>query len=99
MFKNLVRLVIGVFFAILLFISFSPQQVYATSVSDNFNRANGGLGSNWTTMTGTNAPQISSNLLQPGTANTVNAAFWTANSFANDQYVQAKMPASTGSTA
>ena len=29
--------------------------------TDNFNRANGALGSNWTTVTGTAAPQIVSN--------------------------------------
>lgn len=32
-----------------------------TAVSDNFNRANGGLGANWTTQTGHSAPQISGN--------------------------------------
>ncbi len=33
----------------------------AVSVSDDFNRANGGLGSNWTTFTGASAPQIANN--------------------------------------
>jgi hypothetical protein len=40
-----------------------PAQAQTTTVSDNFNRANGGLGTNWTTMTGTLAPQIAGNLV------------------------------------
>lgn len=33
----------------------------AATLPDNFNRANGGLGYNWTTITGLSAPQIASN--------------------------------------
>ncbi|WP_454199608.1 hypothetical protein [Nocardia sp. Marseille-Q1738] len=49
--------------------------------SDDFNRANGGLGSNWVTLTA--APVISSNKAQGGTTGPVNAstvygARWTA---------------------
>ena len=33
--------------------------------SDDFNRSNGGLGGNWTTVSGLDAPQISSNVVTP----------------------------------
>src|SRR5215472_1304116 len=72
------------------------NHAYATTVSDNFNRANGGLGSNWTTVTGTNAPKIASNVLKAGTPNTINSAYWSANTFSGNQFVQANMPASSG---
>src|SRR5260370_25665035 len=48
--------------------AFLQQVTNAATVSDNFNRANGGLGSNWTTVAGTTAPKIANNTLQPGTA-------------------------------
>lgn len=73
-----------------------PQKTFATTVSDNFNRADGGLGSNWTTMTGTNAPQIVTNVAEPGTSNTANVAYWSANSFGSNQFVQATLPSITG---
>ncbi len=69
---------------------------YATTVSDNFNRANGGLGSNWTTVKGANAPAIVNGVLQPGTANAMNSAYWSANTFGTNQYAQANLPASSG---
>src|ERR1700731_3725819 len=46
--------------------SFLQPSASAATVSDNFNRANGGLGSNWTTVSGTTAPQIVNNTAQPG---------------------------------
>jgi len=73
------------------------NHAYATTVSDNFNRANGGLGSNWTTVAGTNAPKIVSNVLKAGSPNTINSAYWSANTFSGNQFVQANMPASSGS--
>ncbi len=45
---------------------FLQQVANAATVSDNFNRANGGFGSNWTTVAGTTAPKIANNTLQPG---------------------------------
>ena len=39
----------------------------ALTVSDNFDRANGALGSSWTTVAGTAAPQIVSDSLRVGT--------------------------------
>ena len=74
----------------------TPQVASAATVSDNFNRANGGLGSNWTTATGTAAPAIVSNTLQVGTASKLNSAYWSASTFGNDQFAQANLPASSG---
>ena len=69
---------------------------YAASVSDNFNRVNGALGSNWSTVAGTTAPAIANNVLQAGTAGRVNSAFWSGSSFGSDQFSQAIMPSSSG---
>ena len=69
---------------------------HAATVSDNFNRADGGLGSNWTTVSGTTAPQIVNNTAQPGSAGTVNSAYWNANTFGGDQYAAASFPNSSG---
>ena len=57
------------------------------SVSDNFNRSDGGLGGNWTTQT--NAPQISSNKCTDGGGSDYGAAFWSANSFNDNHTSQA----------
>ncbi|MBO0885102.1 MAG: hypothetical protein J2P17_33175, partial [Mycobacterium sp.] len=72
------------------------QSAHASTASDNFNRANGGLGSNWTTVAGTVAPKIVSNKVQPGTAGAVNSAYWSANTFGGDQFAQATLPNSSG---
>ena len=68
----------------------------AGSASDNFNRADGALGSNWTTVSGTAAPEIVSNTLRAGTAGTLNSAYWSASTFGNDQFAQASLPNSSG---
>ena len=73
-----------------------PQAASAATFSDNFDRADGGLGSNWTTATGTAAPAIVSNTLRPGTASKLNSAYWSASTFGNDQFAQASLPASSG---
>src|ERR1700734_1949867 len=73
-----------------------PQAASATTVPDSFDRANGALGSNWTTVSGTAAPQIVSDSLQVGTASAVNSAYWSASTFGNDQFAQASLPASSG---
>ena len=65
--------------------------------TDTFTRANGALGSNWTTVAGTAAPQIVSNTAQAGTASKVNSAYWSATTFGNDQFAQASMPNSSAS--
>src|ERR1700761_6191713 len=74
-----------------------PQAADAATVSDTFDRANGGLGSNWTTTPGTAAPQISGNTLHAGTANSLNSAYWSASTFGNDQFSQGTLPGSSGS--
>jgi hypothetical protein len=58
-----------------------------TSASDNFNRANGGLGSNWTDATGMSGLQVVSNACA-GTVSAEQVSFWatTAGSFSADQY-------------
>jgi hypothetical protein len=56
----------------------------ALPASDNFNRANGNLGANWTDATGTNAIQVATNALQSNGG--VDALiYWNADTFANDQ--------------
>jgi hypothetical protein len=72
-----------------------PQAAFATSVSDNFSRANGALGSNWTTVAGTTSPRIVSNRLTVGTASTLNSAYWSASTFGSDQFAQATLPNSS----
>lgn len=59
---------------------------------DNFNRANGGLGANWTTITGIVAPTITSNQVLGNTATTNQGAIYTATTFPNDQFSQATVP-------
>lgn len=56
--------------------------------TDNFNRADGGLGSNWTTCS-TNAPQIVSNEFQSTSNGSPNAAYWSADTFTADQFSEA----------
>ena len=68
----------------------------STAVSDNFDRADGALGGNWTTVPGTAAPKIVSNTLRVGTASALNSAYWSASTFGNDQFAQASLPNSSG---
>lgn len=56
--------------------------------TDDFNRANGGLGANWTTASGANAPAISSNAVIAPVNGAENSAIWTADAFEDDQYSQ-----------
>ena len=72
-----------------------PQAADAATVSDSFDRANGGLGSNWTTTPGTAAPQISGNTLHAGTSGSLNSAYWSASTFGSDQFSQGMLPASS----
>ncbi|HXZ45973.1 MAG TPA: alpha/beta hydrolase-fold protein [Pseudolabrys sp.] len=71
-----------------------------TTVSDNFNRTDGSLGANWTTMTGTLAPQIVGDLATVPSAEqgSLHSAFWSGNTFSNDQFVQARLPNSSPGT-
>lgn len=56
-----------------------------TELSDSFNRADGGLGSNWT-KSSTDALAIASNVVV-GTSNHC-VSYWSANTWVNDQYCQ-----------
>jgi hypothetical protein len=80
----------------LLVLPFLQPSAHAATVSDNFSRANGGLGSNWSTVSGTAAPQIINNTAQPGSAGTLNSAYWSANTFGANQYAAASFPNSSG---
>src|ERR1700759_4338511 len=73
-----------------------PQAADAATASDSFDRANGGLGSNWTTVAGPAAPQISGNTLHAGTASSLNSAYWSASTFGADQFAQGTLPGSSG---
>ena len=72
------------------------QEASATTVSDNFDRADGALGSNWTTVSGTGAPKIVSNTLRVRTAGALSSAYWSASTFSSDQFAQASLPNSSG---
>lgn len=63
-------------------------------VSDNFNRADGGLGANWITLTSSDAPQIVNNEVSQ-TSVAVAAAFWSANSFNDDQFASVTIGTTT----
>jgi hypothetical protein len=80
----------------LLTLPFLQPSAHAATVSDNFNRVNGGLGSNWTTVSGTTAPKIVNNTAQPGSAGTLNSAYWSADTFGGNQYAAASFPNSSG---
>ena len=71
------------------FAATAQQRGLASTVSDIFDRADGALGSNWTTVSGTAAPQIASDNLRVGTASAVNSAYWSASTFGNNQFAQA----------
>lgn len=58
-----------------------------TAVSDNFNRANGSLGANWTAITSMSGHSIAGTSYVYGTSS--NGSYWSANAFANNQYSEA----------
>ena len=80
----------------LLTLPLLQPSAHAATISDNFNRANGALGSNWTTVSGTAAPQIVNNTAQPSSAGALNSAYWSANTFGSNQYAAASFPNSSG---
>jgi hypothetical protein len=64
--------------------------------TDNFDRADGGLGANWSSATGTTGYTIISNqAASSGSPSAEEAVFWNAESFAADQYSEVTF--STGS--
>jgi hypothetical protein len=60
----------------------------ATAASDNFNRANGGLGPEWATVTGMANPQIASNAVISNTVNTAAEALYSSMRNATDQWAE-----------
>lgn len=63
----------------------------ALPATDNFNRDDANpIGGNWTTITGVGDIQLSGNACAGTSASSDNAAYWNADSFANDQYAQIK---------
>jgi hypothetical protein len=62
-----------------------PITSYVNTGYDNFHRANGGLGTNWTTYRGLTAPTITGNQIV-GNSGGSQSAIWNANSFAADQF-------------
>jgi hypothetical protein len=73
-----------------------PVSSYQNSAYDNFTRANGAIGSNWSvTLNGLN---VVSNNIQ-GTVGGVNdVGIWNANSFSGNQFAQATITALNGTT-
>jgi len=74
-----------------------PTSGYQNSAYDNFNRANGAIGSNWTvTQNGFN---VTSNVIQGTSAGGNNIAFWNPNTFSNfGQFAQVTVTALNGTT-
>jgi hypothetical protein len=70
----------------------------AAPSTDNFNRANGAIGSNWTQPPASGATlNVSSNTVVASTTSTFCVAFWNGATFADDQYSQAKVTQISGS--
>lgn len=65
----------------------SPFSLSGAQVSDNFNRANGALGANWTTTAGTFAI-VSNQATVTAVATNIALAAYTGTTFANNQYAQ-----------
>jgi hypothetical protein len=64
----------------------SGSGVVSSSDYDNFNRANGSVGANWTTINTFTAPAITSNQVSDVTNNTSYGAVWNADSFGPDEF-------------
>ena len=60
-----------------------------TSAADNFNRADGGLGPNWTAISDGGMAIASQQVV--GTAGKTTGDLWTANTFTSDQYSQVQV--------
>jgi hypothetical protein len=71
----------------------------AKGVVDNFNRANGALGANWTNSPSLTGLQISGNQVVSSPTSTFLAAYWNANPFANDQSAQVDVFGANGNSA
>jgi hypothetical protein len=60
-----------------------------TVVSDNFNRADGGLGANWHGETPDSVMEIVSQQAVGNSSSSPNSGFWSADSFTDDQFSEA----------
>jgi len=66
---------------------------------DNFNRANGGLGANWTSVYSTNgAEAISGNTVIGGNGSSNTGSYWSANAFLNDQGAEVTVSTTTANS-
>jgi hypothetical protein len=67
----------------------------ALPATDDFNRANGALGANWTTASGYSAPTVASNQCAGGFGS---GAWWNADAFnaSGDQYAQCTAQSAAG---
>lgn len=68
-----------------------------TLATDNFNRADGGLGANWTTITGKGSPQVNNNVAVTTAVGTDSMARYSAISWPDNQYAQVKVSAVSSS--
>jgi hypothetical protein len=66
------------------------------AIIDTFNRADGGLGANWTTLSGLSAPRIVSNECAPVSGGGSSGAMYNAQQFDSDCYAVVDMPATAG---
>ncbi|HYL62236.1 MAG TPA: hypothetical protein VE077_06400 [Candidatus Methylomirabilis sp.] len=74
-----------------------PVSGYQNSAYDNFNRANGAIGSNWTVTGG--AINVASNVIQATTAGINNSATWNQNSFSSaGQFAQVTVASLNGTS-
>jgi hypothetical protein len=70
----------------------STTTLTGIAASDDFNRADGGLGANWTEpLASQNNLVIVNNQVTPDIEDSHNYAFWSADSFSQDQYSQVRI--------
>jgi hypothetical protein len=86
----MMRRIVRVLFAALVLLA--PVLAQAQAVTDTFDRANGGIGANWTALDGTLS--ISSNAVSASTS--PSSAIYTAATFANNQYSQTTCASGAG---
>lgn len=65
-----------------------PETALSSVAVDLFQRADGGLGANWTTITGQNPLQIVSHVVESTVVSTASAGAYTGAVFGNDQFCQ-----------
>lgn len=76
-----------------------PQLSGGAEYTDNFNRADGDLGANWTAVPSFIEPTIVSNAVQPvGVSTTWSVVRYSAQTFSDDQYASVKLVTANGSS-